>query len=62
MSNTLANGNASAAAVLHEHFFTRKPLFVFEPYLDSYSKKKGNKTMKTKRLIAAITVSAGLIL
>src|SRR5439155_26152099 len=24
--------------------------------------KKGNKTMKTKRLIAAITVSAGLIL
>src|SRR5437667_10896690 len=27
-----------------------------------FIKKKGNKTMKTKRLIAAITVSAGLIL
>src|SRR5205823_3854259 len=41
VSNTFADGNASTAAVLHKHLFTRKPLFVFEPYLDSYSSKKG---------------------
>jgi hypothetical protein len=44
-----------------DHFFTRKPLFVFEPYFDSCSSKK-EQTMKTKRLIVTMTVSAGLIL
>jgi hypothetical protein len=55
------DGNAPFVALLHKHLFTRKPMVVFEPYLDSYSSKK-EQTMKTKRLIAAITVSAGLIL
>src|SRR6266496_3178056 len=43
------------------HFSTRKPSFIFEPYLDRYSAKR-NQPMKITRLIAAITVSAGIVL
>jgi len=44
-----------------DHFSTRKPLFIFEPYLGRYSSQR-NQPMKIRRLIAAITVSAGLML
>jgi len=40
---------------------TRKPSLIFEPYLDRYSAKR-NQPMKMTRLIAAITVGAGLML
>jgi hypothetical protein len=42
-------------------FSTRKPSFIFEPYLIDIQ-QKGNQPMKITRLIAAITVSTGLML
>src|SRR5204862_4665884 len=39
---SLVDSHAFAAALLHQHFFTRTSRFVFEPYVDSYSSTRTN--------------------